>query len=223
MADASLPAATVAAILRMAQREARAHLLTARNPLVDPVRPLIVRVLTCPECRAGAESIRRQRAPVPLPHAVFDDGSDPPAGSSVLTMLGCEALTARSLVATSPTPEDTQPRYFRTRAAAWAQSSRGPRGPVGAERSIAAVDAAEERCWPSGRAARGTGTATAVRGRPPQITLPTSCRLSFPDWRGMEHPVTSPRFLSPHGSGIARSYELLYREHLVAAVAQHLQ
>ncbi|SDZ35219.1 hypothetical protein SAMN05421504_11394 [Amycolatopsis xylanica] len=182
-------------VTRMARREAAAHLLVASTALSVRIN-LFAR--TCPWCGAGqADALARASA---LPIRGWKPGYDwaPEShGHPTLEILGCEALTARSLLplgaAAHHFPELRNGR-FRSRAVTWLELG-----------SISAVDAAE-RWIDYLLVASGTANTLPPTCETETLTLPAASRSFAP---GVAHEDSlAPHFLTPHHDASAELNQL---------------
>ncbi|MFE1548774.1 hypothetical protein [Streptomyces sp. NPDC058718] len=208
-----------AAIERMARREAAAQLLPSPDSTV-----VTVDVRECPTCGGGEEVVRTSPLAVQPGLAVFGDVPDPAAEAGpVVTVLGCEILTPRSLLpAIVLRHHDGSPAVWRTRAVAWAQSANpGVDRHSDVEQLI--VELAEEEAESDASLVPGGGHRLPPRTSPRALVLPASTRLN-PAAVGLRESVPpAARFLSPHLDGPqAQLYEKAYRVSLLRTVAAHL-
>lgn len=227
MADAEVPAATASAVQRLAEREARAHLLVSPYLIPGQTPPLAIEVVQCPVCGAGLETAVGYPPALPVAHGALFAERDGPVGLPVLDMLGCEVLSARALLPTAAATASSAPVHFQTRAAAWARLIGAAVRLPSPDRLMAEVEAAEARSqafwsWNSVSSQRGSATAATLASSTDVVTLPTSARLN-PLSNGTEQVPTRPSFLSPHLIGIPSGCEALYRRHLIAAVSHGLR
>jgi hypothetical protein len=216
------------AVQRMARREARSLLLAAPARAGERAGVLVA-VQPCPDCGADETTVRGNPSALPpavaslVPHGVLASWSDHP----VVTMLGCEMLTARALVAPAVlVRHNGGPHAFRTRAVEAAEHRRSDRHADGSiDRVLMSVDRREARVdgfLGSFLDRVGSGRPSAPHPPHDPLVLPSSTRRNA--FAGLP-PLDSraAHFLSPHlDSPQARSLERTYRRELLDAVAAGL-
>lgn len=201
------------AVARMARREAAVHTLPAMDEATVQVT-----VQPCAVCGADESLLRASAtsAPFDVVRLVpWDAGRG--VDEALVTMLGCETLTRRALLAPLVLRHrDGGPLRFRTRAVARAH----PAGEADVERLIIEADLQEspvDDLLP--------GRTVGATPLPRLLTLPCSTRPN-PAARQGRSPsggVPSSFFTSPHHVGSrGRVWERLYRSCLLDAVAAAL-
>lgn len=161
-------------VRRMAERDARAHLLRAS---FDVCVRLEVDVVTCPRCGAGEDSFGG------LPLRGDEPGWDwaaPSGPRPTLRLLGCESVTARSLLPLAVAAHVRGSGVFQTRAATL------PEPPLDDN----AVPAALRRLDLAERWADQLHDPEELERWQGAMTLPVAVT-------GTSH---GPHFLSPHGN-----------------------
>jgi hypothetical protein len=210
-AVAVAPGPTLAAVRRMAHREAAAHLRhPPRAAWVDaPPVTVCLRVLPCPQC--GVPRRQPPAALAPLAEVRVLGAGEPSTQDAVtLSALSCESPTGRSLLPLAGGTATGRPsgRTFVTRSAAWARLVAGGATPSLVD-LVAALDAAES--WVDGL---------------PDPVLPAATRLAVDprrDPRRDPRQAYAPHFITPHLSGPAA--DQLNRSYLrwrLAAVSRQL-
>ncbi|WP_158715815.1 hypothetical protein [Streptomyces sp. NRRL B-1381] len=188
---------------RMADREARAHALICSDGPEAPgselpfVAPVQVRVHRCPACGEGTEEALCGPATIPFPEwPVLGERDEPAMDLPLITVLGCERLTARSLLPVAWAAErlgGLGPARFVTRAVYWTESTAGQApSRQWTLRLLREMDAAE--AWVS-LVESGLPLATAHRQNGAWV-VPASTR---PRRRGTSYKDgLDAHFLSPH-------------------------
>lgn len=198
---------TTATVRRMAEREASGHFLRASFDVSVRVE---LRTLRCPWC--GADD--RHSPPWMMPLRGWEPGYDwapESAPVAVLTVLGCERVTARSLLPLAVFTRRFGAATFHTRAATWAQwYTEG----TSIGRMLAQLDATER--W---IAELDNDTPLVNTGAP--LTLPAAVRvIAGATYRDT---VATPHFVHPHcpEPGLAE-LNRHYLETRIAAAQRHL-
>jgi hypothetical protein len=227
MPEATLPPEIEWVIRQMAGREAAALLLLA-PPIDGSARELFVRVARCPECAADERAVLAfPGAFPPRTASVLHPDEEPAEEGNVLTMLGCELLSVRSLLPVVLAKAAGGERVLvTTRAAALADLCSG--GHAAMEDPDQRVLALERR-ERTGAYALGLSTspmpAASLTLSEPRSVLPASTRLNPLVWSaGGTHRQLHASFLTTHDRGfeLARR-QRVYREHLVREVREGLQ
>ena len=216
------PSAVTSAIRRMAIREAAALLLTA-PPIAPDARLLFLRVLRCPECGATEDTVRAF-PPAVSPRAVtlLAPGEEPSDEGNVLTQLGCEVVSVRSMMpAVIAGDSQGQRLHISTRAAALAEvGASGAATRDELDRRIVELERHEQL------GATVPGFTDAVSTGDPQnsiltlLVLPASTRLN-PRVRAVQGTVRSDlaQFMTPHDRGPYLAIrQRHYREALLSEV-----
>ncbi|MGW0836141.1 hypothetical protein [Streptomyces prunicolor] len=182
-------------LTEMALREANACLLYARK-----LGLVFLEVLPCGTCGADETTVRR--CPLPLAStevSYLDPDSVLAPHSAVVTMLGCELLPARALLAAAAAAAAN--RYgpavrARTRAVALLDSAdRWPADPFERLQRLATSERAGERDWKSPGTAAGPSADTAPRD---VMTLPASTRRNPAAAAHASAPSLLSDFVAPH-------------------------
>jgi hypothetical protein len=203
-------------VRRMARREAACHLLAAQTDMVVRVQ---ARWLPCPWCGAG--EVTAAARPWILPLRGWEAGYDwaPPSDGQpvVLTMLGCERVTARALLPLAAAVkrfDELRGVLFWTRAATAASTvamataamaTAATAVPAGVGDLLSHLDAAERWVDALLVGARPPVPCDDHLG-PPELTLPASARsvhAGASDWaRAGSAPMSTwephRRFMNPH-------------------------
>lgn len=192
-------------VRRMAEREASAHFLRASFEVSARVK---LRTLRCPWCGADDE------APWMMPLRGWETGYDwapESAPVAVLTALGCERVTARSLLPLAVLARRSGATTFNTRAATWAQWHTDG---TSAHQMLSLLDATER--W-----AEGPDLVPAGGSVP--LTLPAAVRVIARGSEPYRDTVSTPHFVHPHcfEPGLAELNEF-YLDTRLSAVQRHL-
>jgi hypothetical protein len=207
-------------VARMAARDAAAHLLLSSYDVVVRLR---TEVLACPWCGADRQEDRLEDRPWQPPLRGWEAGLDwapESAGAPVPTVLGCERLTVRGLLALAVAAHRS-PRLraarFSSRAAEVVRrlGSRAARAPESAVLdALAGVDAAES--WVdrllAGEDPAGPGPLVV-----PGLTRAHPAEADRPDPAGTGaafDSVAAPGLLLPHAHG--RALAVLDRQYRAA-------
>nr|AGZ94237.1 hypothetical protein [Kitasatospora sp. NRRL F-6133] len=223
MPEHELPPAALDTVLVMARREAASHLL--RPPpggRMNRPRPvLLVQVARCPWCGAGADTARHGQV-VPLRMAPLVDAArpvEPEEGQVRLTALGCESLTARSLLSVvhaATGPGGPARTAYRTRAVAWAELA-GPAGVPDLDPRTAADllrRLADTERWADGAPMPPDAVRTV-----PASTRPATNPATSADAVEALRRAARTHFLTPHlDGGLASGLNARYRKQLDRAV-----
>jgi hypothetical protein len=191
-------------VRKLSEREAAALMLTA----LRAAPPLRVRATRCPTCGAGYESLSACATAVPLPDV---DVLPPDAESdrTTLVMLGCEALTARSLILPSLVTARFEGRpgpVLRTRAARVSALTHPPDSHATLLTVLSQLDNDEQ--WADGDTLEGLDAGRDLRTG---FTIPASTRLNDEAVRVAEgvgecmtdahQKALRPHFLTTHPTG----------------------
>jgi hypothetical protein len=212
-----LPPLLAETLTEMALREADACLLHAKKLGV-----VLLEVVRCGACGADEATVRRCPLPLAATEVAFlRPGSRPSPGSAVVTMLGCELVTARSLLAAA-VAADRGGRTVRARTRAVAllddSAESGPADPFGRIRRLAASERAGEPGWKGSAAGRAGDTV-----RRDVMTLPASTRRNPAAVAHASAPALWSDPVAPHA--LPREwpvFDAFYRQRLRDAVRQGL-
>ncbi|HCT76463.1 MAG TPA: hypothetical protein DGG94_10270 [Micromonosporaceae bacterium] len=212
---------TVTSLLtRMAQREAAALMLVPdlRLQVDDPEPEIRFRFDGCPWCDA--------RALPPLREVSTDEVPEP--ALPLLTVLGCEEITARSLVPLSliRVPERSASPRFRSRAASWARSARDWSSPAEVHRRLEQLDDAESWLDDALPELRSGGFTWAGNASETVAVLPMATRVAIGTRQRPDKLAASRRglhFITPHADGpLAAQLNNVYLAARTAAVREAL-